>query len=138
MKRFICLMIFTIGLFVSLPATSSGSGSPPTDQPCFVADQLSADMPVMAINQALDVEVVQIFELNSYPQLEATLPIGNCFADKQPVFYLPRIYTCNLDRIKQLNYAANQRPPNATRKSFPHNMMVEYGLIRTTRESTLV
>lgn len=138
MRGFICLIIFAIGLFVMLPAKSSGSGSPP-DKAYFVADHLSADMPVMAINQVVDVEIVQFIESNSILQLDATLPDGNCLADKQPVFYLPQIYSCTLDRISQLNYAVNQRPPNATRKGFPqHNIMVEYGLIRTPRESALV
>lgn len=57
MKKFIVLMIFAIGLFILLPSTSSGSGSPP-DQASFVANQ-TVDFTAMVVNQ----EFVANYEL---------------------------------------------------------------------------
>lgn len=63
MKRFICLMIFAIGLFVSLPATSSGNGSPP-DQ-VNIVQYHPVDFTAMVINQE-----VKVFKVSKEPNWE--------------------------------------------------------------------
>lgn len=71
MKRFICLMIFAIGIMVSLPGQSSGSGSPP-DQTCFVVDH-----PVVVTAMVVNQDMVANYELTFagyHPLAMAVLP----------------------------------------------------------------
>jgi len=60
MKNFIVLICFAIGLFISLPSTSSGSGSPP-DKVSFVAFQ-PVDFTAMVVNQ----DVVAGYEFTAF------------------------------------------------------------------------
>ena len=83
MKNFIVLMIFAIGLMVSLPSTSSGSGSPP-DQVSFVQDQ-PIDFTAMVVNQ----EFVANYELTftGYSSfIMAALPEKGGFVADQGLF----------------------------------------------------
>ena len=80
MKKFIAFCIFMIGLFIALPSTSSGSGSPP-DQVCFVGDVGHADYIAVAQNAV---------QYQSY-ELFAVKPPTECVTkgiyQKAPDFY---------------------------------------------------
>ena len=69
MKRFICLMIFAIGLFVSLPGTSSGSGSPP-GQASFVQGP-AVDFTAVVVNQE-----VKVFEVSKVINVDFTVMVS--------------------------------------------------------------
>ena len=77
MKRFIVLMCFAIGLFVSLPSTSSGSGSPP-DQVSFVAFQ-PVDFTAMVINQDVVTNYQFAFLSNQSFEMAVLPEKGGCF-----------------------------------------------------------
>lgn len=78
MKRFIVLMIFAIGLFVSLPSTSSGSGSPP-DQVSLMQGQ-AVDFTAMVVNQEVKVfEVSQVFKVSCTAMV---VKEGGCFVNQ--------------------------------------------------------
>jgi len=81
MKNFIVLMIFAIGLFVSLPSTSSGSGSPP-DQCMFVAGVSSIDFPVMVATQELAANTEYAFVSNQTFEKAVLLKEGGFVADQ--------------------------------------------------------
>ena len=80
MKKFIAFCIFMIGLFIALPSTSSGSGSPP-DQVCFVGDVGHADYIVVTQN-AVQYQTYELFAVK--PPIEC---VAKGIYQKAPDFY---------------------------------------------------
>ena len=101
MKNFIVLMIFAIGLMVSLPSTSSGSGSPPdqgwqfslrqaqgadqTKSVSFAVGQPSIDLPVMVANYEMTAGYELTFVSNQ-TFIMAVLPKEGGFVADQGLF----------------------------------------------------
>jgi hypothetical protein len=94
MKRIIVLGFFAIGLMLSLPGMSSGSGSPP-DQVCFAQGLPTFDLPVMVASQELAANTE--FNFLSYSTFApATVPEeGGCFVIQDSNLELQATYLNN-------------------------------------------
>jgi hypothetical protein len=109
MKSFIAFCILLIGLVAMPPGPLMASSI--DHQITFVAD-VGHVAPVAMIQEIGGIEFRQLSVLTVYNHLDAALPDANLLTDELVMMKLPSVPMIYVDRLSQLYYAANQKPPN--------------------------
>jgi len=106
MKKFFALCILFIGLVAMPPGYSTAANYSP--ESCLTQQ---IDAPAVSVPVTDYFAVQYLSQANFVVQMEATQPPGN-ITDELIGMRLPDVPVIYVDRLCQLYYAANQKPPN--------------------------